>query len=224
MARPILAACLVLATALGGVAVVQADRLLVPGERAGPIGGDISEDDLFVLAPREQIRRDVRSVGESFYACGTVMFAGTPDEIFLRWDSPLDEVDMPDPETFAAACASHPPLRRLFSVSVEPTGNIPPAWAIAEGLRVGMTLAEAEAALGRALEISVCGCDHGGTIAFAGGGMLDNLRLRSGYPPDVETALAGKVNADQDYSLLVSDIPEAMMQSFLIDRIEIEFP
>ena len=71
----------------------EADMLIVPGERVGPIRNSLTEEELVALLPEGQVKRDLLYIGEGFHLCGTTVFAETDDAEMLR--AALGRVPLP---------------------------------------------------------------------------------------------------------------------------------
>src|SRR5215217_2151119 len=63
----------------------QESRLIVPGERVGPVAEETSEAELIAQLPTEQVRRVLYSLGEGAAGCGTEIFSGTDDVVVIGW-------------------------------------------------------------------------------------------------------------------------------------------
>lgn len=202
-------------------AQAEADRLIVAGERVGPIDAAASEKTLEALLPAGQVRRVLFHIGEDFHICGSEVFAGTADAVFVTWANGPAEYDGAG-EAALERCRGEPPMERPASVTIQrPAGGEAQGWATADGIRVGMSFLELARVAGAPLSASVCPCDYGGFVFGGQQGMDPHLTLRIIFPVDVEALLGPHIDVDNDFALLSSAIPAAMEAEFLVDRIEV---
>lgn len=218
---------LALAVSACGGTSARGDGLIVPGERVGPIRSGISETELAALLPEGQLVRDLYSIGEDFYHCGTTAFAGTDEAVFVLWDNGPHELDGDGPET-RAACDAHPEFLNPISVNIRrpwSDGETPPTqtWHTEDGIRLGMTLNALAELSGGPVMASMCGCDFGGVVfPFQDQPLPEHLAFWIDFPADVETRLGAFIDPALDYELSSADIPPDMQAGFVVDRIEVE--
>ncbi len=97
--------------------------LIVPGERVGIVPLDISRAELSNLVGNEVLIDTTVHLGEGFMAAGTLVFPGTKRELEITWyDSLMNS-----------------------TVGITVTGE---AYETSEGIRIGMSLTDANSLLG----------------------------------------------------------------------------
>lgn len=131
------------------------DRVVVPGERVGMITGSTSEEALRELLDDQQVVRSEIEVGEGFCYPGTVLFPDSPDRVEVTWQ---DEGRL---------------LPAIVRIDVPGA-----AWRTQEGIGIGSSLGELEAANGGPFRFLGFGWDYGGRVSnWLGGEMA---------PPEVD--------------------------------------
>ena len=119
------------------------DRLLIPGQRIGPVTADTPEIEL-----KEQLGAEVEtgraiSIGEGFCVAGTLLFPGSPDAVEVAWSD---------------STRSRPAFARIRSPGAR--------WTTPGGVHIGTTLKELEEINGEPVAFSGFGWDYGGTAAW----------------------------------------------------------
>ena len=130
--------CLVVAPGLSGQEAAH-DWLIVPGVRIGPVRASTSERSLVALLGAAKVSRRDAYVGEGICAPGSVLYAGTPDELVVAWAD----------STFSVPA----------TVEVGRAGG---QWHTPMGVRIGLPLAALEQFAGKPQEFSGLGWDYGG--------------------------------------------------------------
>lgn len=215
-----LSCCILSAAATASLA--EPDLSIVPGERVGPITANATERSLAAALPDGSVRRELFSIGEDFFVCGTAVFAGTENEVFIHWaNRPFDYVG--GDEAALERCRAEPPMEGPRTVSIRrPWDGPAQQWRTAEGMRIGMTLNELAGLLGTPLLASVCSCDYGGIVFRDQEHLPPHLTFWIDFPSDVEEDLAGYVIRENDFELSSADIPAGTQAGFPISRIDVE--
>lgn len=134
--------------------VAQADWLIVPGERVGPLTAASSATDLIGVFGAENIRDEPYPLGEGESEPGTVIFPDDPTRrMAILWND-LDKKARP------------------LSVRIDGAGSI---WKTAQGVTVGMSLKSVEALNGKPFRLYGFGWDYGGQLVESNGGELKDL-------------------------------------------------
>ena len=162
-------------------AEVAPDTALIPGERAGPITATTTLADLearFGAAALSPVEVDL---GEGFTAAGVRVRDGEDDAISVLWEDPS-------------------------RVRVTQLRDLGPAWRTPEGVGLGTTLAELEAAAGP-FELLGFGWDYSGTVLLTGTALaawdgLLVLRMR----PTAPDASVDRVLGDNPYASSNPDV------------------
>ncbi|MEA5452336.1 hypothetical protein VB780_27430 [Leptolyngbya sp. CCNP1308] len=123
----------------------DADGLVIPGQRVGPVTAQTSRADLVELYGEAALDDRPIFLGEGTTELGTVVNADSDQQFAVVWDD---------------AAQTRPRLIKDFG----------PAWQIPEGLGVGAPYAAVEAALGN-FEFYGFAWDYGGTIVLDGTGL-----------------------------------------------------
>lgn len=201
----------------------ETDTLIIPGERVGPIRNALTEEGLVAMLPGGQVKRDLLSIGEDFYLCGTTVFAGTNDAVFVRWENGPPEYDGNN-EVTRARCDSEPPMRNPKVVTIHrPWDGPAQKWETEDHIRIGMTFNALAELHGGPLLASVCPCDYGGTVYPDQERRLrDHMRFWIGFPPDVEARLAAFIRPELDYELSSANVPRDMQHEFPLVRIDVQ--
>lgn len=192
-------ALLVLGGAAAGPATAggKHDWLIVPGERIGPITPASTEKDLLLLLGVENLKRSEIGVGEGETVKGLRVYPGTPNELEIIWKSGT---------------------KNPASVTAYGEGG---KWKTRDGLRIGSTLAEVEAANGKAFKLYGFGWDYGGRVAGWNGGKLSEQIYMdfepTGKVPEKQAAL---VLGDSEFA---SDLPIMRKMLPVVRRITVEF-
>jgi hypothetical protein len=111
------------------------DRLIVPGERVGPITRSTRFADLVQHFGAENLRRGFASYGTTLRHPATIVFPGRADEIAVMFGENL----------------------RTEALCLTKRGG---AWQTAEGIRVGTPIADLARLNGRAFTIAGLGCER----------------------------------------------------------------
>ncbi len=200
-------------------------KLIAPGKSVGPINAVSTEAGLEGLLPAGQVRRTLIYVGEGFMLCGSEVFAGTPDAVFVQWASGPAEYDGAETreEVLLERCRDEPPMERPERVMIrQQPGGEALQWRTAEGIRVGMTFAALARITGTPLAASVCPCDYGGIVFPGQEGLDPGLAFWIDFPADVEVRLGEHIDPANLYEFVSSDTPQDMEAEFLVTRIDVE--
>ncbi len=167
---------------LNELQLVQADRLLVPGERVGGIRPGMSMAQIENLYGSENLKSREVSPAEEDTLPGYLLFPGTIDEV---------EITLGEDRQPAYVTISNPRS----------------PWAAASGITVGTTLRELNARNETAFLFSGFGWEGGGTVRDWRGGKLEGLEVRLTYAPEQLPAegLDGQLRGNQELS---SDAPQ----------------
>ncbi|MDD3927826.1 MAG: hypothetical protein PHT33_14335 [bacterium] len=133
--------------------------VIVPGERAGDIKADTSENDLFNIYGRSNVRRRSINVGEGELRPGVVIYPEQPlkmAEVVWR-----DTANRDDPGRFQVS------------------GNRS-MWRLDNEISLGTALKELERLNGRPFQLAGFGWDYGGTVLSWSGGALERLSGNGG--------------------------------------------
>lgn len=90
--RPALAASFYLLLVAPLLAQPRNDYLIEPGVHVGPINKDTTEEGLKAALPAGQVKRAFHFVGKTFFRCGTEVYSGTEDVIFVEWETLAKEM------------------------------------------------------------------------------------------------------------------------------------
>lgn len=120
------------------------ERIVVPGERVGPLTSTTAEAELV-----EQLGPLVRTglaidIGEGFCVEGAMMFPDSPDAVEIAWSD---------------SAHSRPAFARIRSAGAR--------WTTPAGVHIGMTLEELERINGEPVAFSGFGWDYGGTASWS---------------------------------------------------------
>lgn len=200
------------------------DLVIEPGHRAGPVRRNMTEAQLKASLPKGQARRMLVHIEEDFYKCGTVVFPGTENEAFVTW-STMDKDFEGDTQDNRTACQNLPSASKPATVIIEGDLRNRPgrvgAWRARNGIRIGMTLRELEAAAGKPFEFSVCQCDYSGVVF----GRPRQELFGNGYnlwfhipalPQDIE---AKYVDRDRLDALKSSHVPASVARRIMLRKI-----
>lgn len=172
------------------------DWLIVPGERFGPVTAKSTMADLRRAFGAGNVKPDEIAIGEGETLKGARVYAATANEIEIIWKE-----------------KSPTPL----SVTTYGKGG---KWKTAGGLRIGSTLAEVEAANGRAFKLYGFGWDYGGRVAGWKGGKLPEA-IYMDFEATVELGKqADLVMGDREFA---SDLPVMKKTKPVVRRISVEF-
>lgn len=165
------------------------DSLIVPGIRIGGVTRTTSETDLIALYGTAAVRRDSVYVGEGEFEPGTLVFPDSPAQLEIIW------------QDSSAKCPRHVLARQPQS-----------PWRTAGGAGIGAHLRDIVRENGRPFKFSGFDWDYSGYVSDWGGGALDGLSARFGWPeqlsqgvdPDKMATLGGD-------RLLSSDDPTVIL-------------
>lgn len=118
------------------------DRVVVPGERVGPITASTTHEDLVTWLGEAALKDEEIHIGEGFTTLGTVVDLGPETGFTVIWADDSRQ-------------------------QVAEVRDFGPAWATPEGLGPGSSLAEMQAVLGT-FEFYGFNWDYGGTVLFEG--------------------------------------------------------
>jgi hypothetical protein len=183
----------------------DADFLIVPGKRVGPVRSNTSEADLL-----RQLGPAVVTVGDTIYGAegetfsGTTLYKGTSDEVQILYKD--------------ADKRTHPELVLVRPTVTDDEGNplptvIPTRWRTADGLRIGTKLSELAQRNGKSFKLWGFGWDYGGTISDWQGGQFATsdgtslLALTLGPPPKLTPAQEKAYNQVMGDSEFLSSLP-----------------
>jgi hypothetical protein len=120
------------------------DRVLIPGQRIGPVTADTPEIELVEQLGSEVETGRAISIGEGFCVAGTLVFPGSPDAVEVAWSD---------------STRSRPAFARVRSPGAR--------WTTPRGVHIGTTLKELEEINGEPVAFSGFGWDYGGTAAWS---------------------------------------------------------
>lgn len=200
-----------------------AGRLILPGVGVGPIVAGITEADLAGSVPEGQVRRTVSYAGDGMYECGTEVFAGTGDAVFVLWSNARQELES-DEGADLEACEAHRDLAGPVAVTIDAPETGRSGWRTPEGLHPGMRIADLAEIVGGPVELSVCPCGYGGAVFNREGLLPDGLWLLADFPSDADVMLKEFVDVANDYLLRSTDIPAGMTDLFTVRRIVVDIP
>jgi hypothetical protein len=120
------------------------DRVLIPGQRIGPVTADTPEIELVERLGSEVETGRAISIGEGFCVAGTLLFPGSPDAVEVAWTD---------------STRSRPAFARVRSPRAR--------WSTPRGVHIGTTLKELEEINGEPVAFSGFGWDYGGTAAWS---------------------------------------------------------
>jgi hypothetical protein len=119
------------------------DRVIVPGERIGPVTADTPESELVEALGREAATGRAVDIGEGYCVPGTVLFPESVDAMEIAWSD---------------SARTKPAFARIRSDGAR--------WTTPAGVRIGMTLEELERINGAPVAFSGFGWDYGGTATW----------------------------------------------------------
>jgi len=152
------------------------DYTIKPGEGIGALLGEMDKNDLIEQLWNDQVKNGDFYIGEGEYAPGLILYPDTPEEVEVL----LDE------DGFVI-------LYRMAK-----TGS---QWATKEGIKVGSTLQELEAANGKPFKFTGFDWDYGGTVTNWNGGTFDGKDFLVVLEYDYE----GQPISQEDSSELLGD-------------------
>jgi hypothetical protein len=205
-------------------AQTNADFLIEPGKRAGPVMKGMTEAQLRASLPNGQAKRTLVHIGEGFFMCGTVIFPGTYNEAFVTWASLEEIYEGNDPEA-VAQCQRLPMAVKPGTVRIEKdfrkNSSRVSSWRAANGIRIGMTVQELAAVAGKPIEFSVCQCDYGGVLlGEPRQSLFDNRFDLWFYVPNIPEEIEERyVSKDEYRALKSSDVPKVLASKIVLDRI-----
>jgi hypothetical protein len=206
-------------------AQTNANFLIEPGRRAGPVLKGMTEAQLRASLPSEQAKRTLVHIGEGFFMCGTVIFPNTDNEAFVTWASLEQIYEGNDDPDVIAQCLGLPMAVKPDTVRIEKDFRKNPSrvssWRAANGIRIGMTVRELAAVAGKPIKFSVCQCDFGGVVLGEPrqnlfGNRFDISFHIPGTPEEIEERYVSK---DDYHALKSSDVPRALASKIILDRI-----
>lgn len=120
------------------------ERIVVPGERVGPLTATTAEAELVdQLGPLVQTGLAI-DIGEGFCVEGAMLFPDSPDAVEIAWSD---------------SAHSRPAFARIRSPGAR--------WTTPGGVHIGMTLQELERINGEPVAFSGFGWDYGGTASWS---------------------------------------------------------
>ena len=152
------------------------DYTIKPGEGIGALLGEMDKNGLIEQLGSDQVKNGDFYIGEGEYAPGLILYPDTPEEVEVL----LDE------DGFVI-------LYRMAK-----TGS---QWATKEGIKVGSTLQELEAANGKPFKFTGFDWDYGGTVTNWNGGTFDGKDFLVVLEYDYE----GQPISQEDSSELLGD-------------------
>lgn len=127
-----------------GNGTVSSERIVVPGERIGPLTASTAEAELIdQLGPLIQTGMAI-DIGEGFCVEGSMMYADSPDAVEIAWSD---------------SAHSRPAFARIRSPNSR--------WTTPRGVHIGMTLEELERIHGEPVAFSGFGWDYGGNASWS---------------------------------------------------------
>ena len=137
------------------------ETLIVPCERFGPIKVGDSHETIVQRFGEDQVALDTLFLEGSPEGMQTVIWQDTPKEIVVIW------ADL------------NPPYQKMSAIDAHHPGS---PYRYANGIRVGMPLAELEQINGKPFKFYGFGWDYGGTfVGFAEGQLAKELPCFGGY-------------------------------------------
>ncbi|MBA4851131.1 hypothetical protein [Emticicia sp. BO119] len=131
----------------------------IPGERAGIINSNSSEQELIDKLGKENVSsHDTVYGAEGMFSIGTILYKGTPNEAHIVWK---DTLNFKNPEYVEVGFA-------------EPGKESQVQWFVTNGVKVGTKLTELEQINGKPFNFSGFGWDYGGSVVDWNGGKLMN--------------------------------------------------
>ncbi|MEO1207989.1 MAG: hypothetical protein AAFX78_00465 [Cyanobacteria bacterium J06638_20] len=173
----------------------QAEMMVVPGERVGPVTRDTSRAALAAMFGESALQDTEIPVGEGFTESGTTVNDGTDQAFSVIW---VDDSQ------------SRPATVKDFGA----------AWQTPEGIRVGMPYSELQPALGT-FTLYGFGWDYGGTVVLEGSNLADYygeliLRLQ---PDEVAVQEQGAAfQSVQGDALFASNDPNLTLLDLTVDE------
>lgn len=158
-----------------------ADRVVVPGQRIGPIRASSREEELRATVGNDSIRRDTVHVIEDFCAEGSVLYPGTSDSVVVIWTD---------------STRQHPAEARISGRDA--------TWRTPAGVGIGTTVAELETLAGRPVTFYGFEWDGSGLGRWTEevDGRRDTLFFRV-YP---DTASIRRFGPDPRFEGLIGDV------------------
>lgn len=142
------------------------DELIIPGERVGLVTKTTTEDELKNYLG-DSYKRVAIPVGEGYCRAGSMIYEGSVNELLLIWRDYDNSMEFPcsdDPdnaevkEKLRTANFSKPD-----SVKITIADS---AYHTETGIRIGLSVADLEKALGKGFTFSGFGWDYGGRIYY----------------------------------------------------------
>lgn len=187
-----------------GSADPRLDYLIVPGERVGLITPEGASKEAILAAYGDLAKADSVYLYEGISDMGLVLF---PDDarnrVDLYWD-PASNGEQPD-------------FIRIWGEK----GSTD--WATSQGITIGSTLAEVEAANGKPFELFGFDWDYGGYLTdWKGGAMGNHLGLRFAPPEGAQlpSGMSGEVTLKSDDEALRAVNPVVVEMSFSFPSID----
>ena len=127
------------------------DRVIVPGERIGPVTADTPESELIEDLGKEAATGRAVDVGEGYCVPGTVLFPESVDAVEVAWSD---------------SARTKPAFARIRSDGAR--------WTTPAGVHIGMTLEQLERINGEPIAFSGFGWDYGGTTTWTEAGSKES--------------------------------------------------
>jgi hypothetical protein len=152
------------------------DWLIDPANRVGKITKGTSKTDLINLYGKENVK-DIRiSVGEGMFDDGSVLFAGTKNELLIEWDE-----------------AKEKPLRMTLNSSIG-------SWWFSNGLKIGDSLKKITTYNALVFKLTGFQWDYPGrTVSWEKGKLSENLQLDFGSDKRLSQSDSLKVAGDGSF-------------------------
>jgi hypothetical protein len=198
--------------------------IIEPGKRAGIITEDMTEARLRKLLPKGQVKRVFRPALVERYRCGTEIFSGTENAAFVTWGS-MDQLYEKETKANVRECLTWPSPSEPRSIRIERNADrpdLPSAWSLSNGIRLGMRIRQLEAVTGEPFEVLLCPCEFAGLVlnqpkSFA----FRKIEILVAFPKGAHKILKDVVRPENDYAVYAADVPKEMAQDFVVSEITI---
>ncbi|MCB0688079.1 MAG: SH3 domain-containing protein [Saprospiraceae bacterium] len=169
------------------------DYLIVPGQRVGPIQAGDSEQNIINRLGGEVVERGEFAIGEGESVTVTYVFPSTENELILFWDQ----------EDFT----------NLREVRIRKKAA---KWKFTNGIGIGSSLKEVQAANGGPFQLSGFEWDYAGTTTnWLGGSFTNKVNLIFEPPAKIHKTLIGDQNIASDNPRMIKANPQVMVMRVL---------
>ena len=185
--------------------VMTNDWVCIAGERAGIVTSTTSEQELITQLGENVSAHDTIFGSEGFFAIGTILYKGTPNEAHIIWK---DTLNFKNPASVEVGW-------------VEPSNAAKVQWHTNNGIKIGTTLLELEKLNEKPFRFYGFGWDYGGSVSdWNKGKLIDSdgksyLSVILGYDYDNQTLAktADKLLGDGEF--VSSDINAQQLNPFV---------